>query len=328
MECQQLHSFFFMRIAILTNSKLSVPSIDFLAARQQLVSIGLPVRDDSTEDIAHIQFTAASRKVPVLVFNRKGFGAELTQWLNDCKAEVVFVFTFPFKIPAACLDIPVHGFINFHFGLLPEYRGADAIFWQIRNRAKEGGVSVHRMTSEIDKGPIYLIHKIPLTAADTYNSHLLNLSFAGVAVAEKMIQLLKSGVQPSMEQDESRAAYYARPALADVLIDWSRPAAEIIALINACNSWNKGAGAYFNSYPIKIISASVAKGFTVPAQGKPGTIIFSDENMGCVVHCGNGESLNLDILFCNDSFITGVQFTRLGITQGMAFDTANQTKVA
>lgn len=317
-----------MRIAILTNSKLSVPSIDFLGARQQLVSIGIPIRGDKTEDAEQIAFTASNRKVPLVFFNKKGFRDELTQWLNDCKPDVVFVLTFPFKIPSACLSVPEHGFINFHFGLLPEYRGADAIFWQIRNRAKEGGVSVHRMTNEIDKGPLYLIHKIPLSPADTYSSHLLNLSFAGVSAAEKMMQLLRQGAAPTIEQDESRAAYYARPALADVLIDWSRPAADIIALINACNSWNKGAGAYLNSYPIKIISASVAAGFTVPAQVKPGTIILSDENMGCVVCCGIKESINLDILYCNDSFMTGVQFARLGIMQGMAFDTAIQTKVA
>jgi methionyl-tRNA formyltransferase len=317
-----------MRIAILTNSKLSVPSIDFLGARQQLVSIGLPVRDDKTEDADQITFTAANRKVPVVLLNRSGFRNELTDWLNDCKPDVVFVFTFPFKIPAACLGIPAHGFINFHFGLLPEYRGADAIFWQIRNRAKEGGVSVHKMTNEIDKGPLHFIHKIPLLPSDTYGSHLLNLSFAGVTAAEKMLQLLQSDVQPSIEQDESRAAYYARPGLADVLIDWRRSATDVIALINACNPWNKGAGTYMNGYPLKIISASVNTGVAVPAQSKPGTIIFSDANKGCIVHCGSGESINLDILFCNDSFITGVQFARLGITQGMAFDTQNQTKVA
>jgi methionyl-tRNA formyltransferase len=317
-----------MRIAILTNSRLSVPTIDFLGARQQLVSIGLPVRVDKTEDAEHIAFTAANRKVPVVFFNKKGFRSELEQWLNDCTPDVVFVLTFPFKIPSACLNIPKHGFINFHFGLLPEYRGADAIFWQIRNRAKEGGISVHRMTSEIDKGPLFLIHKIPIISADTYSAHLLNLSFAAVAVAEKIVQLLQQAVEPTIGQDESRAAYYARPALADVLIDWSRSAADIIALINACNSWNKGAGAYLNSYPIKIISASIATAFAVPAQVKPGTIIFSDENMGCVVCCGIEESINLDILYCNDSFMTGVQFARLGITQGMAFDTTTQHKVA
>lgn len=310
-----------MRVAILTNSMLSVPAIDFLGKGGKLVSVGLPVRDDKTEDAEQVTYTAAAHKVPVTLLNRSGFRGQLTTWLESCRPDVVFVFTFPFKIPSACLELPTHGFINFHFGLLPEYRGADAIFWQIRNLAKTGGISVHRMTEEIDKGPVYLIHKVPLTSADTYGSHLLNLSFAAVSVVQKIIESLKQGAQPSIEQNENLACYYPRPALADVLINWSRPAAEIIALINACNPWNKGAGTYMNGYPLKIIAASVNNGFSTPAQVKPGTITFADGNKGSVACCGSGESLNLDILFCNNSFLTGSQFASLGISPGMIFDT-------
>ncbi|MGB8192591.1 MAG: formyltransferase family protein [Chitinophagaceae bacterium] len=308
-----------MKVAILTNSKLSVPALDFLAARKMLVAVGLPAREDKTEDADHIAFTAAHHQVPLATFDRPGFKGSLSEWIALHKPDVVLVFTFPFKIPVDCLNLPARGFINFHFGLLPEYRGADAIFWQIRNRASEGGVSVHQMNEEIDKGRIYFVHKIPLTPADTYGSHLLNLSFAGVAAAEKLLQLLASGTQPSIEQDESKAAYYKRPALRDVEIDWSQPAADIIALINACNPWNKGAVAYLNQYPIKIIAASMHSARS-PQDVKPGTIILVDINKGCVVHCGSGESINLDILFCNDSFITGFQFASLGISQGMRFE--------
>ena len=223
----------------------------------------------------------------------------------------------------------MRGFINFHFGVLPEYRGADAIFWQIRNRAKEGGISVHRMTGEIDKGPLYFIQKVPLSPADTYGSHVLSLSMAAIGATEKLLQLLQSGTEPAIQQNEERAAYYARPVLQDVLINWDRPAADIIALINACNPWNKGAVAYFNQYPLKIVAASLYPTAALPAQaGKPGTIALADINKNCVVYCGSGESINLDILFCNDSFITGFQFTRLGISPGMSFDKLGEHKVA
>jgi methionyl-tRNA formyltransferase len=314
-----------MRIAILTNSKLSVPAMDFLAGSKQLVCIGVPAREDKTEDADHVAFTAAHHQVPLAVFAKAGFKAGLNDWLAMYKPDVVLVFTFPFKIPTDCLDMPVHGFINFHFGLLPEYRGADAVFWQIRNRAKEGGISVHRMTSEIDRGALYFINKLPLSPADTYGSHVLNLSMAGIAATEKLLQLLQSGALPSIEQDESKAAYYARPALQDVVIDWERPAADIIALINACNPWNKGGVAYFNQYPLKIVAASA---YPSAKSGKPGTIALVDINKNCVVYCGSGESINLDILYCNDSFITGFQFASMGISQGMSFDKLSQHKVA
>jgi hypothetical protein len=84
-----------------------------------------------------------------------------------------------------------------------------------------------------------------------------------------------------------------------------------------------------NQYPLKIIAASPA---SVPAltgvDEKPGTIVKADKNNGCFVRCGMGEFINLDILYCNDSFITGIQFVMLGIAPGMQFEKLLETQVA
>lgn len=315
-----------MRIAILTNSKLSVPAIDFLASKKMLVAVGLPERQQ-VEDADYIRHTATHHQVPVTTFPSAALASNLTAWLTSNQANVVFVLTFPFKIPVTVLDIPAMGFINFHFGLLPQYRGADAIFWQLRNRETEGGISVHQMTHEVDKGPLYIVQKVPIASFDTYGSHLLNLSMAAINVVERLLQMLQSRNPVTEEQDESKAVYYHRPRLADVLIDWNRSAVDIIALINATNPWNKGAVTYLNQYPLKIIAASMRPGakITDPAI-KPGTITGVDEFNGCYVCCGSGEILNLDILYCNDSFITGIQFARLGITPGIRFEKPTQIK--
>ena len=318
-----------MRVAILTNSKLSVPSIDFLVSRKSLVAIGMPEREDPTEDADQVRYMAAHYKIPLHIFPSGNLANNLREWLLSNKAEAVFVFTFPFRIPITVLSIPAKGFINFHFGVLPQYRGADAIFWQIRNREKEGGISVHRMTGKIDKGPLYLVHKVPILPNETYGSHLLNLSMVAVQVAEQILQLLVQREPIFTEQDESKAAWYHRPILDDVLIDWNQTAAAIIALVNATNPWNKGAVTYLNQYPLKILAASVRPGTTEFAQNlKPGTITGIDEQYGCYICCGSGEILNLDILYCNDSFITGIQFAKLGITPGIRFERPSQTKIA
>jgi len=317
-----------MRIALLTNSRLSIPSIDFLGTGKQLVAVALPARDDRTEDADHIQYTASRHQVPLTVFAKNGFAAALAEWLDNCKPDVVFVFTFPFKIPAEVLSIPPKGFINFHFGLLPQYRGADAIFWQIRNREKEGGISVHQVTAEIDKGALYLIHKLPIHPADTYGSHLLNLSMAAVQVVQQLIPVLQMTVPGIAPQDETLARYYRRPALADVQINWSSAAAEIVALVNATNPWNKGAVAYLNGYPLKILAVTQVNAATVAGVNrKPGTIIVFPQGNGCSVCCGLGEIVTLDILYCNDSFMTGIQFARMGIMTGMQFEMINETSV-
>lgn len=310
-----------MKIALLTNSKLSVPAINFLAGNGLLAAVGIPDREHKTEDTDYIRHAAAHHQVPVSVFRKDEMDSSLGQWTLLSGADAVFVFTFPFRIPASMLSIPPKGFINFHFGILPQYRGADAIFWQIRNGEREGGISVHRMNEQFDRGPLYLVHKVPISVQDTYGAHLLNLSMAAIPAVEKVLQALQSASPFLTEQDEQAAKYYGRPALADVTIDWTLPASTIIALINATNPWNKGAVTYLNEYPIKVVAASAARGVEDPFPGaKPGTIIAANENQGCVVRCGSGEFLNLDILYCNDSFITAIQFIKLGIAPGIRFE--------
>lgn len=316
-----------MKIALLTNSKLSVPAINVLAERRLLAAVGIPAGRGSAEELDHITYTAAQYQVPVQSFTAQDMTLPFSDWLNLHKPDVVFVFTFPFKIPSGALNMPPHGFLNFHFGLLPSYRGADAIFWQIKNREKFGGISVHKMTERFDRGPLYLVHKVAILPNETYGSHVLKLSVEAIQVAEKILQGLQSGTPETTVQDETQAAYYHRPQLADVMIDWQKPAADIIALVNACNPWNKGAVACLNQYPIKIIAVSLAAE-PAPANVPAGTIIKADQKSGCWVSCNSQELVILDILYCNDSFITGFQFTELGISPGMSFDRLDEYKVA
>lgn len=319
----------FMKIALLTNSKLSVPAIDFLAQHKLLLAIGIPEREDRTEDADQVRYVAAHHQIPLHVFPKAGLAENLREWLKSGKADAVFVFTFPFRIPETVLQIPPKGFINFHFGILPQYRGADAIFWQIRNREKEGGISVHRMTGKLDKGPLYVVHRIPILPNDTYGAHLLNLSMAAIQVVEKLLHILQPAEPATTEQDEGKAVWYHRPGLEDLLIDWNKSAADIIALINAANPWNKGAITYLNQYPLKILAATARPGLPVSStNAKPGTITHIDEQYGCYVCCGLGEILNFDILYCNDSFITGIQFAKLGMSPGIRFEKPSQPQVA
>lgn len=316
-----------MKAALLTNSKLSIPALNIFAERGLLAAVAIPSGKGSAEELDHITYTAAQYQVPVQSFTAQDMASAFSDWLNAHKPDVVFVFTFPFKIPPGALSIPPQGFINFHFGLLPAYRGADAIFWQMKNRERAGGISVHKMTERLDRGPLYLVHKVPLLPSETYGSHLLKLSVEVIQVAEKILQGLQSGTLEATAQDEAQAAYYHRPQLEDVMIDWHKPAADIIALVNAANPWNKGAVTCINQYPVKIIAVSVSPE-TPPANVPPGTIVKADQKFGCQVICGSGELIILDILYCNDSFITGAQFVQLGVSPGMQFEKLPEIKVA
>src|SRR5690606_22567578 len=98
----------------------------------------------------------------------KNLESSLLDWLNAIQADVVFVFTFPKRIPSSVLSIPKsHGFINFHGGKLPEYRSPVPDFWMIRNGGKQGMVTARCMEAEFDSGPILFEVKVNLTGNET-----------------------------------------------------------------------------------------------------------------------------------------------------------------
>ena len=57
-------------------------------------------------------------------------------------------------IPKEILELPKHGFINAHPGLLPGFRGNTPMEWSMLC-GQTLGVTVHQMISQVDAGPVF-----------------------------------------------------------------------------------------------------------------------------------------------------------------------------
>lgn len=71
-------------------------------------------------------------------------------------------YCYPRKITEPLLSLPSKGFINYHPGPLPEYKGPDQYRNAIMNKEKEWGVTVHFMDEEYDSGPIIKVNRFQL----------------------------------------------------------------------------------------------------------------------------------------------------------------------
>lgn len=303
-----------MKVAVLCNSRLGLPAI------QQLISMG-KVTACATPDRVHeekeeIAWVCQQTGTPHRTFSKIQVKEEMELWLQTYIPDVVLVLTFPHRIPEKLLNKPKYGFINFHFGLLPAYRGADAIFWQLKNRETTGAISIHQMSAELDKGPLYAIQQVPIQANDTYGSHSNALAFSCAGAAINTLSMLQQNTTPVI-QNEHEAKYYKRPALDDVTIDWTENADNIIALINACNPWNKGALCTIDGYPLKIIRAT--KG-NLSQSGEAGEIIQLTTEKGFEVACGKNESILIHMCYFNNEFVTLDKLTQSGLRTGLRFD--------
>jgi len=71
-------------------------------------------------------------------------------------------YCYPKKILNDLLEIPKLGFVNYHPGPLPEYKGPNEYENAIKNKETQWGVTVHDMTEEYDSGNIRKILKFNL----------------------------------------------------------------------------------------------------------------------------------------------------------------------
>ena len=71
-------------------------------------------------------------------------------------------YCYPKKILNDLLEIPKLGFVNYHPGPLPEYKGPNEYENAIKNKETRWGVTVHDMTEEYDSGNISKILKFNL----------------------------------------------------------------------------------------------------------------------------------------------------------------------
>src|SRR5689334_12645626 len=143
-----------MRVSILCNDRVALPALDYLISRGLVMSVGMPDRPSETQTI--IGNKCRQSNVPFQLFSKKNFTETILTWLHRYQPDVVLVKTFPYLVPAHVLSIPKYGFINFHYAPLPFWRGANPLFWMLRNGEREGGVTVHEMTASYDTGAVLL----------------------------------------------------------------------------------------------------------------------------------------------------------------------------
>ncbi|MHC5004067.1 MAG: formyltransferase family protein [Planctomycetota bacterium] len=65
-------------------------------------------------------------------------------------------------IPSRLFTRPRHGMINVHHELLPEFRGAQSVLWQIHEGSRETGYTIHRIERRIDAGAILDRQRLPI----------------------------------------------------------------------------------------------------------------------------------------------------------------------
>ena len=143
--------------------------------------------------------------------------------LRSVQPDLVVIAGMGFLLHPEAIAVPRVATINVHPALLPAYRGAEPLFWQLFDRVKTSGVTVHVVDSWEDHGPILRQGTFLVPSDITLARFQCNILEIGPPLlVQAVADLLSGSAQPAVQPEASptRRARRLRPG-DHALIDWS-----------------------------------------------------------------------------------------------------------
>ncbi|KAF2082458.1 formyltransferase family protein [Flavobacterium sharifuzzamanii] len=303
-------------IAVLCNNRMAFSAIQTLYSLGRLHTIGAPLENEEVK--AFCSVFAEKTGINLIWLEKAKLISQIKEIIKINNLKCVFTMTFPWKIPEEIIDQNPNLFYNFHYGLLPEMRGADPVFESIRSQKSETGISVHAIEKEIDKGKIILKKTLPLHADVTHGMLCTHLSYLASYLLPELFTRLNLNDKGD-SQDETLAQYYKKPIITDVSIQWEKQDSKSIqALVNACNPWNKGAYTQWNGLNIRFLEVSQIQKSQDNTK-TPGTVLEINENNGLIIQCYNDTQLRINTIYTDEGFMSGHKLLAFGLKNGEQF---------
>jgi len=236
-----------IRIVFMGSPDFALPTLQGLAEEKTIQIVGVITQPDRpagrgrnlTPPPVKVLAQSLGLEViqPVKLREPESF-AKLASWQPD----MIVVAAFGQILRQNVLDLPPYGCINVHASLLPRWRGAAPIQAAIAAGDSQSGVTIMKIDVGVDNGPILAQQAIPILPSD--NAETLSSRLANVG-AQLLIQTIPDFLQGKItpqQQDESRVTLAPMLKKEDGLIDFNKPAEELVRKIRAYDPWP---GAYF-----------------------------------------------------------------------------------
>src|SRR5579863_8927845 len=173
-------------------------------------------------------------------------------------------------LPQSALDIPVHGWVNLHFSVLPTWRGAAPVQHAVLRGDDITGATTFQIVKELDAGPVYGTLTEPVRPTDTSGDLLGRLAQAGARLLVETLDAIEDGTVAAVPQPADGVSFAPKLTPGDARVDWKMPAHLIDRQIRACTP-DPGAWTEFDSARLKLWPVTPAAP-AAPGQPAPGQL--------------------------------------------------------
>lgn len=274
-----------VRLVFAGTPETALPSLDALVASQHDV-VAVVTRPDARAGrgrgvvASPVRRRADELGIEVLTPARPS-EPDFQDRLRELGPDVCPVVAYGALIPPSALEIPVHGWVNLHFSLLPAWRGAAPVQHSIMSGDEITGASTFLIEEGLDSGPVYGTVTEEIRPTDTSGDLLTRLAFAGSGLLAATMDGIEDGTLKAVPQPADGITLAPKITVEDARIDWAAPALRVDRVVRGCTP-APGAWTTFRGERLKLVQVAPVPERTELA---PGALDVGKKH----VHVGTGS---------------------------------------
>jgi methionyl-tRNA formyltransferase len=172
--------------------------------------------------------------------------------LRELAPDACPVVAYGALIPAQALEIPVHGWVNLHFSLLPAWRGAAPVQHAVMAGDEVTGASTFLIEEGLDTGPVFGVVTERVRPTDTAGDLLGRLAEGGAGLLVATMDGIADGSLTPVPQAAQGVSLAPKLDVADARIGWHWPAIAVDRQVRGCTP-SPGAWAVFRGERVKVL---------------------------------------------------------------------------
>jgi len=150
------------------------------------------------------EVSAMAKELEIPLYKPNKLDEQFKELILGVECDYLVVSAYGKILPDWLLNHPKIAPINIHFSLLPKYRGASPIQSVLLNGDAHSGISIMKMTSGLDEGPVYTVNELKISVSANKIDLEKGLTLLCKKVLmDSLISISKNEIMPTNQKHEN-----------------------------------------------------------------------------------------------------------------------------
>ncbi|WP_028278631.1 methionyl-tRNA formyltransferase [Arthrobacter sp. H5] len=223
-----------MKLIFAGTPQVAVPSLEELL-RAGFTVCAVLTREDAPvgrkKVLTPSPVAAAAERLGIPVIKGNRIDVRVIDLIASYTPDVAAIVAYGGIVPGKALDLPIHGWVNLHFSLLPSWRGAAPVQHALMSGDDITGASTFLLEEGLDTGPVFGSVTETVLPTDTSGVLLERLSHSGAVLLAQTLDAIGQGRAHPVTQ-QGAVSLAPKLTLEDGRIRWQEPAVAVRRRIN------------------------------------------------------------------------------------------------